>query len=118
MVISHFSDESSRIITELHSHRRSLFLYLKTVIEVHLSGTLDFSKFRKDYDVDAPSGKQVKDHPLGVDAYLDSLSNFSKYIRESPIQVTDDLVELYLEVIFITLDSIVLIFYIQNYLEC
>ncbi|KAI9093990.1 hypothetical protein K1719_026988 [Acacia pycnantha] len=96
---SHFSDESSRIITELHSHRRSLFLFLKTLIEVHLSGTLDWSKFRKDYVVDALSGKQVKGHPQGVDAYLDSLSNFPKYIRESPIHVTDDLIELYLELL-------------------
>ncbi|XP_054783316.1 uncharacterized protein LOC129290548 isoform X2 [Prosopis cineraria] len=99
MVISHFSDESSHIITELHSHRRSLFLYLKTLVEVHLSGTLDLSKFRKDDIVAAPSGKQDKDHPQGVDAYLDILSNFPKYIRESPIHVTDDLIELYLELL-------------------
>lgn len=98
MVVIYFSDENSRIITELHSHPKSLFLYLKTVIEVHLSGTLDLSKLRKDDIIDAPSGKQVKDHPQGIDAYLDSLSNFPKYIRESPIHVTDDLIELYLEV--------------------
>ncbi|XP_028795790.1 vacuolar protein sorting-associated protein 8 homolog isoform X2 [Neltuma alba] len=99
MVIIHFSDESSHIITELHSHRRSLFLYLKTLVEVHLSGTLDLSKFRKGDIVDATSGKQVKDNPQGVDAFLDILSNIPKYIRESPIHVTDDLIELYLELL-------------------
>ncbi|KAI4355307.1 hypothetical protein L6164_004095 [Bauhinia variegata] len=99
MVISHFIDENSRIISELHSHPRSLFLYLKTLIEVHLSGTLDFSKLRKDSIMNVPNGTCVKDHAQGLDAYLENISNFPKYIRESPLHVTDDLIELYLELL-------------------
>ncbi|KAL2575460.1 hypothetical protein GLYMA_16G018400v4 [Glycine max] len=99
MVISHFRDESSRIITELHSHPRSLFLYLKTLIELHLFGTLDLSNLRKDDTMNPLNRKQVKDHPQGVKDYLENISNFPKYICENPIQVPDDLIELYLELL-------------------
>lgn len=98
MVISHFSDESSRIITELHSHPKSLFLYLKTLIELHLFGTLDLSNLRKDDIMNLPNGKQVKDPQQGVRDYLENISNFPKYMRENPLNVPDDLIELYLEV--------------------
>lgn len=100
MVISHFSHESSRIITELHSHPRSLFLYLKTLIELHLFGTLDLANLRKDDIMNPPNGKQVKDSPQGVHDYLENISDFPKYMRENPIHVSDDLIELYLEVSF------------------
>ncbi|KAK7292879.1 hypothetical protein RJT34_15734 [Clitoria ternatea] len=99
MVISHFSDESSRIITELHSHPRSRFLYLKTLIELHLFGTLDLSNLRKDDSLNPFNGKQVKDYPQGVGDYLENISNFPKYMRENPSHVPDDLVELYLELL-------------------
>ncbi|KAK7275442.1 hypothetical protein RIF29_16559 [Crotalaria pallida] len=98
MVISHYGDESSCIINELHSHRRSLFLYLKTLIELHLFGSLDLSNLRKDDIMNPPNGKQVKD-PQGLGDYLENISNFPKYIRENPIQVPDDLIELYLELL-------------------
>ncbi|XP_027334306.1 vacuolar protein sorting-associated protein 8 homolog isoform X2 [Abrus precatorius] len=99
MVISHFNEESSRIVTELHSHPRSLFLYLKTLIELHLFGTLDLSNLRKDDIINPFNGKLVKDHPQGVKDYLENISNFPKYIRENPIHVSDDLIELYLELL-------------------
>lgn len=98
MVTSHFSDESSHIITELHSHRRSLFLYLKTLIELHLFGTLDLSSLRKHDIMNPPNVKQVKDRPQELSDYLENISNFPKYIRDNPIHVPDDLIELYLEV--------------------
>ncbi|KAG5009010.1 hypothetical protein JHK87_017525 [Glycine soja] len=99
MVISHFSNESSRIITDLHCHPRSLFLYLKTLIELHLFGTLDLSNLRKDGTMNPLNGRQVKDHPQGVRDYLENISNFPKYMRENPIRVPDDLIELYLELL-------------------
>ncbi|KAF1890216.1 hypothetical protein Lal_00025549 [Lupinus albus] len=99
MVISHFSDESSHIVTELHSHRRSLFLYLKTLIELHLFGTLDLSNLRRDGIMNPCNGKQVKDHHQGLGDYLENISSFPKYIRENPIHVPDDLIELYLELL-------------------
>ncbi|XP_061336462.1 uncharacterized protein LOC133283598 isoform X2 [Gastrolobium bilobum] len=99
MVITHFSDESSHIITELHSHPKSLFLYLKTLVELHLFGTLDLSNLRKDDIMNPPNGKQVKDHPHGVSDYLENISNFPKYMRENPIHVPDDIIELYVELL-------------------
>ncbi|KAK7389741.1 hypothetical protein VNO78_25031 [Psophocarpus tetragonolobus] len=100
MVQSHFRDESSRIITELDSHQRSLFLYLKTLIELHLFGTLDLSNLRKDDTLHALNGRQVKDHSQQeVRDYLENISNFPKYMRENPINVPDDLIELYLELL-------------------
>lgn len=102
MVIRHFSDESSHIISKLRSHPRSLFLYLKTLIELHLFGTLDLSNLRKDDITNSPNGKQIKDHSQGVHDYLENISNFPKYMRENPSHVPDDLIELYLEVSFCT----------------
>ncbi|KAJ7963418.1 vacuolar protein sorting-associated protein 8-like [Quillaja saponaria] len=100
MVINHFSEQSSHILTELRSHSRSLFLYLKTLIEVHLSGTLNFSYLiRKDNVMYVPNGSQVKDQPQGLDIYLESISNFPKFLRDNPIHVTDDVIELYLELL-------------------
>ncbi|KAL2336271.1 hypothetical protein Fmac_010717 [Flemingia macrophylla] len=99
MVISHFNDESARIITDLHSHPRSLFLYLKTLVELHLFGTLDLSNLRKDDTMNPLNGRKAKDHTQGVRDYLEHISNFPKYMRENPIQVPDDLIELYLELL-------------------
>lgn len=102
VVLGHFSEESSHIITELHSHPRSLFLYLKTLIEFHLFGTLDLSNLSKDDTMNPLNGRQVKDHSEGVRDYLENISKFPKFMREKPIHVPDDLIELYLEVSFYT----------------
>ncbi|QCE02488.1 Vacuolar protein sorting-associated protein 8 [Vigna unguiculata] len=99
VVLSHFSEESSHIITELHSHPRSLFLYLKTLIEFHLFGTLDLSNLSKDDTMNPLNGRQVKDHSEGVRDYLENISKFPKFMREKPIHVPDDLIELYLELL-------------------
>lgn len=48
------------------------------------------------------NGRQVKDHSEGVRDYLENISNFPKFMREKPIHVPDDLIELYLEVSFYT----------------
>lgn len=103
MVTRHFSDESSHVITKLHSHPRSLFLYLKTLIELHLFGTLDLSHLTKGVITNPPNGKQVKDPPPGIHDYLENISDFPKYMRENPSHVPDDLIELYLEVSFCTI---------------
>ncbi|XP_008229220.1 PREDICTED: vacuolar protein sorting-associated protein 8 homolog [Prunus mume] len=94
LVIDHFtSEEGSHILSELRSHPKSLFLYLKTVIEVHLSGTLDFSSLRKDDLV------RVKDQSKAVEAYLERICDFPKLLRNNPVNVTDDMIELYLELL-------------------
>ncbi|KAM1019622.1 hypothetical protein ACFX13_041699 [Malus domestica] len=94
LVIDHFTiEEGSHILSKLRSHPKSLFLYLKTVIEVHLSGTLDFSSLRKDDLV------RVKDQSKAVEAYLERISDFPKLLRSNPVNVTDDMIELYLELL-------------------
>ncbi|KAK8509712.1 hypothetical protein V6N13_093565 [Hibiscus sabdariffa] len=99
LVVDHFNDESPRILSELKSHPKSLFLYLKTVIEVHLSGTLDFSYLREEKIVDVLSGKRGKDSEKILEAYLERMSNFPKFLRNNPPHVTDDMIELYLELL-------------------
>lgn len=91
--MDHFtSEEGSHILSKLRSHPKSLFLYLKTVIEVHLSGTLDFSSLRNN------NLMGVKEQTKAVEAFLERISNFPQLLRDSPINVTDDMIELYLEV--------------------
>uniref|UniRef100_A0A5B7BN45 RING-type domain-containing protein n=1 Tax=Davidia involucrata TaxID=16924 RepID=A0A5B7BN45_DAVIN len=99
MIIDHFSRESQRILSELRSHPKSLFLYLKTVVEVHLSGTLNFSCLRKDDIVVFPSGRRARDQSDRVEAYLERISDFPKLLRNNPVNVTDEMIELYLELL-------------------
>lgn len=98
MIIDQFSKESDHILSELQSHPKSLFLYLKTVIEVHLSGTLDFSSLERGDALDATYAKQMKDQSDELKAYMERVSNFPKLLRHNSIHVTDEMAELYLEV--------------------
>jgi hypothetical protein len=98
LVIDHFNKEASHILSELHSHPRSLFLYLKTVIEVHLSGTLNFSYLRQEDFMDSSDGRRIKDQARGLEFYMEKISDFPKFLRNNPVEVTDDMIELYLEV--------------------
>ncbi|RXI07623.1 hypothetical protein DVH24_005396 [Malus domestica] len=92
LVIDHFTiEEGSHILSKLRPHPISLFLYLKTVIEVHLSGTLVFSSLTRDDHV------RVKDQSKAVEAYLERISDFPKLLHSNPVNVTDDMIELYLE---------------------
>ncbi|XP_015888913.3 uncharacterized protein LOC107423794 [Ziziphus jujuba] len=93
LVVDHLSNESSHILSELRSHPRSLFLYLKTAIEVHLSGTLNF------YNLEKVNIESVKNKSKGLEAYLERISDFPRFLRNNPVQVTDDMIELYLELL-------------------
>ncbi|KAI3843581.1 hypothetical protein MKX03_022406 [Papaver bracteatum] len=97
LVMDHFSRESERILSELRPHSESLFLYLKTTIEAHLSGKLDFSFLEKGYILDVPCGRIGKDQM--VEAYLKKISDLPKLLQHNPVNITDDLVELYLELL-------------------
>lgn len=92
MVIDHFNNDVSDVLSQLHNHPRSLFLYLKTLIEVHLSGTLNFSSLKKD------DSFGLNYSTKGLDDYLEKLSDFPKYLSNNPVDVTDDIIELYVEV--------------------
>jgi len=98
LVIDHFNKESRQILSELQPKPESLFLYLKTLVEVHLSGTLKFSCVRTGSIVDEPCGGRVKDRQNILEDYLRRISEFPKVLRNCSVDVTDDVVELYLEV--------------------
>ncbi|KAF4366492.1 hypothetical protein F8388_003730 [Cannabis sativa] len=93
LVIDHLNDEGSHILSELRAHSKSLFLYLKTVIEIQLSGTLNFDYLRND-DITS-----MKDKSEELTAYLERISDFPKILRSNPVHVTDDMIELYLELL-------------------
>ncbi|KAH7859043.1 hypothetical protein Vadar_030789 [Vaccinium darrowii] len=97
LVMHRFSRECQHILSELHSHPKSLFLYLKTVFEVHLTGTLKFSCLRKDETMGFPVGRKVRDK--SVEAYFERISDFPKFLRSNPVLVTDEMIELYLELL-------------------
>ncbi|KAK4848694.1 hypothetical protein QYF36_016176 [Acer negundo] len=86
LVIDQFNNEASHILSELGSHPKSLFLYLKTVFEVHLYGTLNLSCLRKDDIMNIANGKRVKNEPTSQE-YLIFLNCCN------PVQVTDDMIE-------------------------
>lgn len=98
LIIDNLKDNITGIQEQLHSHPRSLFLYLKTVIEVHLSGTLDFSRLRKHEAVDVSGEKITRGMPKDAEIYLEGLDGFPKFIQDNPVNATDDMIELYLEV--------------------
>uniref|UniRef100_A0ACD5Z2U5 Uncharacterized protein n=2 Tax=Avena sativa TaxID=4498 RepID=A0ACD5Z2U5_AVESA len=95
LVIDHYHDEIQQILSELHSDRRSLFLFLKTAIEVHLSGKLDMSEL-------TARNYQTVERPyfsVELEDYLHRLSNLPKLFDLNPVSMTDELVELYLELL-------------------
>lgn len=98
LIIDNLKDNITHIQEQLHSHPRSLFLYLKTVIEVHLSGSLDFSRLRNHEAVDNPGENIRRNIPKEAEIYLEGLNGFPKFIQDNPVNVTDDMIELYLEV--------------------
>lgn len=98
LIIDHFSLENHQMLLELRSHPYSLFLFLKSVIEVYLFGTLNFPV----YEVDYVSTMVIEgvDSSNQLEAFMKRLSNFPKLLQNSPVHVTDDMAELYLEVSF------------------
>ncbi|KAK9279894.1 hypothetical protein L1049_013577 [Liquidambar formosana] len=114
LLIDHFNKESLHILSEMRSHPNSLFLYLKTVVEVHKYGTLDFSSLRKDNVADFPSGGRVKDQSCGLEVYLARISDFPKFLRNNPVHVTDEMIELYFEGSMINLPCLLLLWRVYS----
>ncbi|CAD6252061.1 unnamed protein product [Miscanthus lutarioriparius] len=88
----HFCDKIQQILAELRSDRHSLFLFLKTAIEAHLSGKLDLSKL----EVRNKQTVELQYSSTDVEDYQQRLSNLSK-LCHNPVYIDDELVELYLE---------------------
>ncbi|KAL2478611.1 transducin family protein/WD-40 repeat family protein [Forsythia ovata] len=99
LIVDHFSGQSQYILSELHSHPESLFLYLKTVIEVNTTGNLNLSSLKKDDILFFPSVRRARQQSSGVEAYLQTISGFPKLLHNSSVQVTDEMTELYLELL-------------------
>ncbi|KAL6629749.1 hypothetical protein ACP70R_029514 [Stipagrostis hirtigluma subsp. patula] len=94
LVIDHFHDEIQRILAELHSDRYSLFLFLKTAIEVHLTGKLNFNEL----GVRNSQAIELQYTSSDLEGYLQRLSNLPK-LDHNPVSINDELVELYLELL-------------------
>ncbi|XP_078156920.1 transducin family protein / WD-40 repeat family protein [Carex rostrata] len=88
LVLDHFGGESQEILSRLNDHPQSLFLFLKTAIDVHLSGNLSIDEFR------------ILKDDMAVNDYLERLTNNQKVgIERNCIQVTDEIIEIYLELL-------------------
>lgn len=98
LVVEHFFQEFQQILVELRSHPKSLFLYLKTIIEVQSTGTISFSSLRKGEALSF-AGRRVKNETDRLHDFLARISEFPKFLRENPINVTDEMTELYLELL-------------------
>lgn len=48
--------------------------------------------------MDSSDARRMKDQSKGLEDYLDKVSNFPKFLRNNPVEVTDEMIELYLEV--------------------
>lgn len=98
LIVDHLSGQSQYILSALRSHPESLFLYLKTVIEVNTTGNLNLSSLKNDNNLYFPSARRPKQQSSSVEAYLQTISGFPKLLHNSSVQITDEMTELYLEV--------------------
>ncbi|CAN6466278.1 unnamed protein product [Victoria cruziana] len=100
LVIEHFSKETEQMLSILQPHPKCLFLYLKTAVEVHLFGALNFTAFTKEDILVSPFyGLKFTEQSEELRAYLQRLSSFPKLICNNSIDVTDKMAELYLELL-------------------
>ncbi|XP_071726434.1 uncharacterized protein [Rutidosis leptorrhynchoides] len=98
IVMEHFFQDFQQLLTDLMSNPKSLFLYLKTIIEAHSTGTLSFKSLRKGEPI-CFSGKRVKNQTDRVHDFLERISEFPKFLRENPVHVTDEMNESYLKLL-------------------
>ncbi|CAA0827177.1 transducin family protein / WD-40 repeat family protein [Striga hermonthica] len=99
LITDHFPGKSQYILSELRSHPESLFLYLKTVIEVHSTGTLKISHLEEVNVLDFPGGRRAHQQSNRVQAYLEAISCSLKLLHNNRVNVTDELMEQYFELL-------------------
>ncbi|KAL2231217.1 UNVERIFIED_CONTAM: hypothetical protein Sindi_1716100 [Sesamum indicum] len=97
LIIDHFSGRTQYIFSELRSQPESLFLYLKTVNEVHTTGNLNLSCLGKVEVLDFPSASRAQQHSTGVQAYLETISSSLRLLHNNQVNMTDEMTELYFE---------------------
>ncbi|KAG6395277.1 hypothetical protein SASPL_145919 [Salvia splendens] len=99
LITDHFSGRTAYILSDLRSHPESLFLYLKTVIEVQTTGAIDISCLQDVDTFDYPSPTNSKLQSNGVQAYLEAISTSLKLLHNNLVNVTDEMMELYFELL-------------------
>ncbi|KAL8062990.1 hypothetical protein ABFX02_02G181400 [Erythranthe guttata] len=99
LIIDHFSGKTQYILSELRSHPESLFLYLKTVIEVHTTGSLNLFRLEKVDALDFPCARRAHQQSNGVQAYLEAIFSSPKPLHNNQVNVTDEMMELYFELL-------------------
>lgn len=98
MFVDQFSEESQHILSKLQSNPQSLFMFLKTAVDIHLQRKLDFSSLESCHEFNSSFGIAIKNDFCDVGVYLERLANFPKILHQNTILVTDEIAELYLEV--------------------
>ncbi|KAL8138324.1 hypothetical protein V2J09_004325, partial [Rumex salicifolius] len=96
LIIDHLNEERGQILSKLRPHPRSLFLYLKTIVEVHVSGTLKFPCLINTID---HGGNEIRYQQNGLATYLERVSGFPKLLHDNPIEVSEEMIELYFELL-------------------
>ncbi|KAK6114959.1 hypothetical protein DH2020_007228 [Rehmannia glutinosa] len=99
LIVDHFSGKTQYILSELQSHPESLFLYLKTVIEVQTTGILNISRLENLDVLDSPGARSAQQQSNGVQAYLEAISCSLKLLSSNRVNVTDEMMELYFELL-------------------
>ncbi|KAL8494825.1 hypothetical protein ACS0TY_019127 [Phlomoides rotata] len=99
LIIDHFCGKIQYILSELRSHPKSLFLYLKTVVEVHTTGTLNISCLKEVDLPDFPNARRAQLQSNGLQTYLEAISNSQKLLPNNQVNLTDEMMELYFELL-------------------
>lgn len=100
LVLEHFKIENEQIMSGLRPHPKSLFLYLKTIIGVHSNGILEYPTAPLEGNSEISLfGIRGLDQSRELQDYLDRISTLPELIRRDGIEVTDEMAELYLELL-------------------
>lgn len=100
LVFEHFKKENEQIMSGLRSHPKSLFLYLKTIIGVHSNGILQYPMAPLEGNSEISLfGMRGLDQSRELQDYLDRISTLPELLRRDGIEVTDEMAELYLELL-------------------
>ncbi|KAH9322060.1 hypothetical protein KI387_016699, partial [Taxus chinensis] len=98
LVLEHFDKENQEIMSELSPHPKLLFLYLKTIIDVRSHGVPKYpSPTLENNSKISLFGMKGLDQSKELKGYLDRISNLPEYVQRHGIEVTDEMAELYLE---------------------
>lgn len=100
LVLEHFKKENEQIMSGLRPHPKSLFLYLKTIIGVHSNGILEYPTAPLEGNSEISLfGMRGLDQSRELKDYLDRISTLPEVLRRDGIEVTDEMAELYLELL-------------------